>query len=116
MPQFTERVALKEIVKFAKRDYKQKRPRNVKVLRVKDEKVFSKGGPIPSITVKESQIPYYIVALDYGDMYRLYHFKKDGTLTSGENVEKTSDKMKGLEKSTKLEYRIPKSNLATTKK
>jgi len=39
-------------------------------------------------------------------MYRLYNFGKDGTLIGGENVEKTSDKMKLIEKSTKTEYSI----------
>ena len=107
MPKFTERAALKEIVKFAKREYKQKRPREVKVLRVRDEKVFSMGGPIPAITVRATHVPYYIVVLDYGDMYRIYNYTKDATLILGENVEKDSDKMKGIEKSTKLEYRIP---------
>jgi len=106
MPKFTERTALKEIVKFAKREFREKRPQNVRVLRVKDEKIVAFGGPIPAITIKESQTPYYIVALDYGDMFRLYNFRKDGTLISGENVEKTSDKMKLIKKSTKTEYTI----------
>jgi len=105
MPKFTERTALKEIVKFAKREFREKRPQNVRVLRVKDEKILSIGGPIPAITIKESQTPYYIVVLDYGDMYRLYNFRKDGTLIGGENIEKTSDKMKIIEKSTKTEYK-----------
>jgi len=108
MPKFTERTALKEIVKFAKREFREKRPQNVRVLRVKDEKILLIGGPIPVITIKETQVPFYIVALDYGDMYRLYNIRKDGTLIGGENVEKTSDKMKKIEKSTKTEYIIPK--------
>jgi len=108
MPKFTERTALKEIVKFARREFREKRPQKVRVLRAKDEKILSIGGPIPAITIKESQIPYYIVALDYGDMYRLYNFRKDGTLIGGENVEKTSDKMKKIERSTKTEYIIPR--------
>ncbi len=108
MPKFTERTALKEIVKFAKREFREKKPQNVRVLRVKDEKILSIGGPIPAITIKESQIPYCIVALDYGDIYRLYNFRKDGTLIGGENVEKASDKMKKIEKSTKTEYIIPR--------
>ena len=107
MPKFTERTALKEVVKFAKREFREKKPHNVRVLRVKDEKVFSKGGPIPGITVKQTKIPYYLVVLDYGDMYRLYKFKKDGELFQGENVEKQSEKMKQIEKSTKVEYKIP---------
>jgi len=36
----------------------------------------------------------------------LYNFRKDGTLISGENVEKTADKMKKIEKSAKTEYTI----------
>ena len=108
MPKFTERTALKEIVKFAKREFREKRPQNVRVLRVKDEQILSIDGPIPAITIKETQVPFYIVVLDYGDMYRLYNFSKDGTLIMGENVEKDSDKMKKIEKSTKTEYIIPK--------
>lgn len=66
------------------------------------------GGPIPTITVKATQIPYYIIVLDYGDEYRLYNFKKDGTLINGENVEKANEKMKKIEKATRIEYSILK--------
>jgi len=107
MPKFTERTALKEIVKFAKREFREKKPYNVRVLRVRDEKVYSKGGPIPSITVRATQVPYYIVVLDYGDMYRIYNYTKDGVLILGENIEKGSSKIKELEKLTKSEYKIP---------
>ena len=106
MPKFTERSALKEIVKFAKREFREKKPQNLRVLRVKDEQKVSIGGPFPVLSIKAAHIPFYIVALDYGDMYRLYNFGKDGTLIGGENVEKTSDKMKMIEKSTKIEYTI----------
>ena len=108
MPKFTERVALKEVVKFARREFREKKPQNVRVLRVKDEKIVSFGGPFPVLSIKAAQIPFYIVVLNYGDMYRLYNFGKDGTLIGGENVEKNSDKMKKIEKSTKTEYIIPR--------
>jgi len=104
MPKFTERTALKEVVKFAKREYREKKPQNIRVLRVKEEKLVAFGGPFPVMSIKAAQIPFYIVALDYGDMYRLYNFGKDGALIGGENVEKDSDKMKIIEKSTKTEY------------
>ena len=106
MPKFTERTALKEIVKFAKREFWEKRPRNVRVLRVRDEKIFSVGVPIPAITVRATQVPHYIVVLDYGNVFRLYNYKKDGTLIVGENVEKVSARMKAIEKSTKVVYII----------
>ncbi|MFX1532159.1 MAG: hypothetical protein ACFFBC_13670 [Promethearchaeota archaeon] len=106
MPKFTERTALREIVKFAKREFREKKPQNVRVLRVKEEKKVAFGGPFPVLSVKATHMPFYIVALDYGDMYRLYNFGKDGLLIGGENVEKGSDKMKLIEKSTKTEYTI----------
>lgn len=106
MPKFTERTALKEIVKFAKREFREKKPHNARVLRVKEDKNVAFGGPYPVLSVKAEHIPFYIVALDYGDMYRVYNFGKDGTLIGGENVEKDSNKMKIIEKSTKTEYAI----------
>ena len=108
MPKFTERTALKEIIKFAKREFREKKPQNIRVLRVKEEKKVAFGGPFPVLSVKATNIPFYIVALDYGDLYRLYNFGKDGMLIGGENVEKTSDKIKMIEKSTKTEYTISK--------
>ncbi|MFW9876407.1 MAG: hypothetical protein ACFFG0_25205 [Candidatus Thorarchaeota archaeon] len=99
---------MKEVVKFARRGFREKKPQNIRVLRVKDEKRVSFGGPYPVLSVKRAHIPYYIVVLDYGDMYRLYNFGKDGTLINGENVEKASDKMKKIEKSTKIEFSIEK--------
>jgi len=40
-------------------------------------------------------------------MYRLDKFKKDGELFQGENVERQSEKMKQIEKSTKIEFSLP---------
>ncbi|MFX1425404.1 MAG: hypothetical protein ACFFBE_03050 [Promethearchaeota archaeon] len=108
MPKFTERTALKEVVKFAKREFREKKPYTAKVLRVKDEKIFSKGGPLPVIAIKQTQIPYYIVLLDYRATLRAYNFSKDGTLLFGENIEKESDKLIQIEKTTKIEFIIPR--------
>ncbi|MFX1281492.1 MAG: hypothetical protein ACFFA3_19240 [Promethearchaeota archaeon] len=111
MPKFTERTALKEVVKFATREFREKKPHNAKVLRVKDEKIFSKGGPLPTISLKRTQVSYYLVILDYGDVYRLYHFTKDGTLIFGENVEKKSETTRQIEKMTIVEYPVLKKKI-----
>ncbi|MFW9873911.1 MAG: hypothetical protein ACFFG0_12460 [Candidatus Thorarchaeota archaeon] len=47
---------------------------------MKDGKMMFFGGPYPVLSVKRTQIPFYIVMLDYGDIYRLYNFGKDGLL------------------------------------
>ena len=102
------RNALKEVVKFAKKEYREKKPLNARVLRVKDKRIYSRGGPFPSISISKAQIPYYMVILEYKDEYRIYNFTKDGLLVNGENFEKTSKKMEQIEKSTRLEYAIRK--------
>ncbi|MFW9873912.1 MAG: hypothetical protein ACFFG0_12465 [Candidatus Thorarchaeota archaeon] len=41
-------------------------------------------------------------------MYRLYNFAKDGTLINGENMEKGSNKVEMIKKSTKTEHVFPR--------
>lgn len=102
----TERTASKAVVKFAKKEFREKKPLGGKVIIVKDEKEVSIGGPLPQHAIRESQYRYYVVLLDYGDNCRLYNFTKTGILMNGETIEKNSDKIKSLEKSTKLKYKL----------
>ena len=103
---FTERNALKEVVKFAKKEFREKKPLAGSVLRVKDVKKVSVGGPLPQHAVRESHNRYYVVLLDYGANYRVYNFTKTGLMINGETIEKNSDKIKLLLKSTKVEYKL----------
>ena len=103
---YAERTALKAVVKFAKKEFREKRPLTGRVLRIKDEVKIAIGGPLPQLGVKEPQNRHYVVVLDYGDIYRIYNFTKTGLLMNGETIEKNSDKIKLLEKSTKLEYKL----------
>ncbi len=103
---FTERTALKKVVKFAKKEFREKKPLTGRVLRVKDVKKVSISGPLPQLVVKESHNRYYVVLLDYGENYRVYNFTKSGILMNGETIEKNSDKIKLLKKSTRIEYKL----------
>ncbi len=102
----TERTALKTVVKFAKKEYREKGPLSGRVLRVKDLKKVSIGGPLPQRAVRESYTHHFVVLLDYGQDYRIYYFTKEGVLINGETVEKKSDKISILKQSTKLEYKL----------
>lgn len=101
-----ERGALKQVVKFAKKEFREKSPLAGCVLRIKDIKKVSIGGPLPQRGIVEHQNRYYIVLLDYGESYRVYNFSKTGILLNGENIEKDSDKIKIMKKSTKIEYKL----------
>lgn len=103
---FSERTALKRVVNFGKKEFREKKPLSGSVLRVKDVKKVIVGGPLPQHRVKESPIRYYVVLLDYGENYRVYNFSKTGILIDGENIEKNSDKITSLLKSTKVEYKL----------
>ena len=102
----SERNALKKVVKFAKKEVREKKPLAGRVLRLKDVKKITYSGPLPQHAIRGSHIRYYVVVLDYGENYRLYNFSKTGLLMSGETVEKNTDKIKLLLKSTKLEYKL----------
>jgi len=102
----TERKARNEVVRFAKMEFRQKKPLNVKVLRVKDVKKVSIGDALPQRGVKESHDQCYVVLLDYGENYRMYTFTKLGTLINGKTIEKTSDEIHLLERTTKLVYKF----------
>ncbi|MFX0030269.1 MAG: hypothetical protein ACFE8B_13745 [Candidatus Hermodarchaeota archaeon] len=58
------------------------------MLRVKNVKIISKGGPIPTIMARKAHVPYFLIVLDYGDIYRLYSFSKDGTPLYGKHTER----------------------------
>ncbi|MFX1506815.1 MAG: hypothetical protein ACFFDC_11995 [Promethearchaeota archaeon] len=103
---FNQRSALKAVVKFAKREFREKKPLEGKVLRVKDVKKVTYGGPFPQQSVKINPNVYYIVLLDYGDHYRQYNFAKTGKLLDGVNIEKSSNKILTLEHSTKIIYHL----------
>ena len=60
-----ERNVLKKVVKFAKKEFREKKPLSGRVLRVKEEKKVSIGGPLPQHVVKEPHNYHYVVLLDY---------------------------------------------------
>ena len=102
-----ERHALKEIVKFAKREFREKRPKSVKVYRVKNERVFTRGF-LSSISMSKERLSKYIVAVEHPEALRIYFFTKQGILFSGKNFEKTEKLDKEIKKNTIIQYRLPK--------
>ncbi len=101
-----QRKVPKELIHFGKREYREKKPIQVRILRIKDTPLF-KRGVLPSLMVKQNpSIPYAILA-EYIDMYRVYLFDSKGILLGAENAEKQSLVLEKLVKSSKLIYHIP---------
>ncbi len=101
------RKVLKEIVKFGKKEYREKKPSNIKILRIKDETVFIKGEPFKRIIIAKTSHPHYLVQVEYDKDLRIYFFSKTGVLLGGENFDITPKLIKIIEKNTIKEYSIP---------
>jgi hypothetical protein len=96
----------KELVHFGKREYREKKPIQVRIVRIKDTPIF-KRGVLPSLMMKQHQSIQYAVLAEYIDMFRVYVFDSKGILLGAENVEKQSLVLARLVKSSKLIYHIP---------
>jgi len=102
----SNRKVLKKIVKFGKREYKEKRPSNVKILRIKDETIFTKKEPFRRISIAKSSHPHYLVMVEYDKSFRIYFFSKNGVLLGGENLDKTTELINTVKRNTVKEYSI----------
>ncbi len=103
----SQRNVRKQVVQFGKREYKEKKPLSLEILRVKSRSVF-KRGLLPSLSIKQIIGAHFIIVADYKDFLRIYSFASDGTLMMGENLEKTAKLQKSIKNGTITEYKLPK--------
>ena len=101
------RHTLKSLVRFAKREYKEKRPRVVTVYRVKKETSFSRG-ILPAFLMTHIGYVRFFIITDYGENLRIYAFNHQGVLLSGENYTSNSKDLEKIKKIGKIEYQIPR--------
>jgi len=67
----SNRKVLKEIIKFGKREFRDKKSFSVKILRIKDETIFTKGEPFKRIIIAKSSHPHYLVMVEYDKNLRI---------------------------------------------
>ncbi len=103
----SQRKVLKDIIQFGKREFKEKKPLSVEILRVKSKTILTRG-VLPSLSIKQVKGTKYLVVADYKEFFRFYPFSSSGVLLSGQNLEKTSKLLKTLKKGTVKEYTLPK--------
>jgi hypothetical protein len=106
-----QRHALGNIVKFAKREYQEKKPSLVQVLKVKNKSILTKG-VLPSLQMFEKPFQiFFLVVSEYSDSLRLYYFDRNGSIISGANFDKSAKLLKELSKNTTKAYQIPKKEI-----
>lgn len=102
------RNVLKELVRFAKREYREKKPDSVKVLRTKNVRFLTLGGAFKTYSLRKAQNPPYMIIVEYKERLRLYLFTKEGILIEGINQHKNPKFLKELKRSSITEYKFPK--------
>ncbi|MFX1375199.1 MAG: hypothetical protein ACFFA0_05250 [Promethearchaeota archaeon] len=98
---------LKKIVRFANWEYKEKRPKSVKILRIKSKSILTLGA-FPELQMRSSGPIIYLVVSDHKDSLMIYFFNRNGEMLGGQNYEPTPKFLKKLNKSTIIKYQLPK--------
>ncbi|MFX1296371.1 MAG: hypothetical protein ACFFD2_16150, partial [Promethearchaeota archaeon] len=87
--------------------YKEKRPKSVKVLRLKSKSVITLG-VLPEYQMRTIGPVVYLVVSDQREELMIYFFNRNGERTGGQHYEPTPKFLKKLNKSTTVKYQLPK--------
>ena len=99
------RKAANKVVSFAKRCFKQTRPRLLEVRRVKDEKIAMFG--YPPVVLRSKAIVKYLACADYAEQLRIYFFSSSGQSLGAKNYDKPNDIRGEILKKSSLITKFP---------
>ena len=100
------RKAVKEVVSFAKKCFKQTRPKSLEVRRVKDEKITEFG--FPPVVLRSKAIVKYVACADYTEQLRVYFFSSSGQSLGANNYGHPFDMKKDIAKKSTLITKFPR--------
>jgi hypothetical protein len=98
----------KQLRSFAKKEYSEKKPLEIRVLQLKPGVVFKKGSMLPNLMIKNLTGTAYVIYLDYGDKLKFYYFAKNGMSMGGSNFDKSEKLLKEMHGKAKSIYKLPK--------
>lgn len=99
------RHTVKQLIYFARREYKEKHPKSVTVYRIKRETSLTRG-VLPILHIRSIGNTRFLVIANYVDNIRMYAFNQQGILLSGENYE--TSMLNKIKKHVKKVYKVPK--------
>jgi len=99
---------VKQLIFFAKREFREKKPFSIRVLRMKNERIISEGGPLKILSMSQTSPIHYLVVVKYDHHFRLYYYSKEGVALGAQNLELDESTIQKLHKLTVVEYRFPK--------
>jgi len=101
------RNVLKNILKFGKREFYEKKPLSLEIRKVNSKTILTRG-ILPSLNIQQIKGTFYIILVEYTENIRIYSFSQNGTLLGGENLINDPVVIKKILASTKLKYHLKK--------
>ncbi|QEE16301.1 hypothetical protein DSAG12_02131 [Promethearchaeum syntrophicum] len=98
----------KQLRTFAKKEFTEKKPLEIRVLQLKPGVVFKKGSMFPNLMIKSLTGAAYVIYLDYGDSLKFYYFLKNGKSAGGSNFEKSEKLLKEMHGKATTLLKLPK--------
>ncbi len=100
------REGAKKAVLFAKKIWRQTRPKTVEARRVKDEKIMKFG--FPPFVLKAKVRVKFVVCAEYSDTLTIYHFSNAGEPLGAKTFEQPFEIKSEITKKSKLIYKFPR--------
>jgi len=102
------RKGAKKAVLFAKKLWRQTRPKTVEARRVKDEKVMKFG--FPPVVIKNKAPVKFVVCAEYSDTLTIYHFSNSGQPLGAKTFEQPFTIKSEITKKSNLIDRFPRKH------
>lgn len=100
MENFLRNIAIKE--------FKDKRPQRITLLRLKSTQIYSKGSILKMLSVSQSLNPYYAIVEQRQDKAYVLLYSRNGKPQGGEKIDLTEKQLKWIRKNTKKVFEHPK--------
>lgn len=98
----------KQLRNFAKNEFNEKKPLEIRVLQLKPGVVFKKGSMLPTLLIKKLAGTAYVIYLDYGDQLKFYYFAQNGMSLGSSNFDKSKKLLKEMHGKATTLLKLPK--------
>ncbi len=101
------RFELKPLLEFLKQEFREKRPKGIDLVLVKQRAILTRG-ILPDLQIRAYPGSRHLVVEDLGTEYRVYFFAENGIMAGGVNVPSDSPWLFKLWKGSRVLYHLPK--------
>lgn len=98
----------KKLIQFVKEEYRQKKPREIRLMKMKPKTVFKRGTMLPNIMIRTMDQTAFIISLDFGEEVRFYLIDGNGNSLGASTMENSEKIHKELHGKVITLYHLPK--------